>query len=54
MSLVQKHFNDFFFLVDTNFTYVQTFVPRVRWLKPLGYETKVDEASTTITTFLTK
>ena len=41
-----------FFLANTNFTYVQVFVPRVRWLRPLGYEINVYEASVTITTLL--
>lgn len=48
ISLVEKHFNDVFFLVDTDFTYVQAIIPRVRWLRPLGYQLNVDEASTTI------
>ena len=50
VSLVEKHFNDVFFLVDTNFTYVQFYVPRVRWLRPLGYEINVNEASAKIMT----
>ena len=54
VSLVDKHFNDVFFLVDTDFTYVQAVVPRVRWLRPLGYEINVDEVSTVITTLLAK
>ena len=33
-------------------TFVQVATPRVRWLRPLGYEINVDEASTTITTLL--
>lgn len=52
VSLVEKHFNDVFFLVDIDFTYVQVAVPRVRWLRPLGYEINVDEASIAITTLL--
>ena len=35
VSLVEKHFDDVFFLVDTDFTYVQETIPRVRWLRPL-------------------
>ena len=31
---------------------MQAATPRVRWLRPLGYEINVDEASTTITTLL--
>ena len=42
------------FLVDIDYTYVQASTPRVRWLRPLGYEINMDEASTTITTLLVK
>ena len=31
---------------------MQASTPRVRWLRPLGYEINVDEASTTITALL--
>ena len=51
---MEKHFNDVFFLVDIVFTYVQEKNPRIRWLRPLGYEINVDEASATITTLLAK
>ena len=52
ISLVEKYFDDVFFLVDTNYTYFQVAVPRVRWLRPLGYEININETSTTITTLL--
>ena len=52
ISLVDQHENDIYFLVDIDFTYIQVVIPRVRWLKPLGYELNVDQASTTITTML--
>ena len=52
VSLVEKHINDILFLVDIDYTYIQEVVPRVRWLRPLGYEINIDEASTTITTLL--
>ena len=52
ISLVEKHYNGICFLVDANYTYVQAATPRVIWLRPLGYEINVDEASTTITTLL--
>ena len=42
VSLVEKHVNDIFFLVDIDYTYVQVVIPRVRWLRPLGYELDVD------------
>ena len=48
VSLVEKHVNDICFLVDIDFTYI----PRIKWLRPLGYEINVDEASTTITALL--
>ena len=51
ISLVEKHFKDVFFLVDTDYTYVQAIVPRVIWLRTLGYKINMDEAFTTITTF---
>ena len=52
VSLVEKHSNDICFLVDIDYTYIQVAIPRVRWLRPLGYEINVDEASATITTLL--
>ena len=39
-------------MIDVDHTFVQAKIPRVRWLRPLGYEINVDEASTTITTLL--
>ena len=48
ISLVEEHVNDIFFLVDIDFTYVQAVIPRVRWLRPLGYELDVDQASVAI------
>ena len=38
--------------MDIGFTYIQVVVPRVRWLRPLGYEINIDEASVEITTLL--
>lgn len=52
VSLVEKHYNNVCFLVDTNYTYVQESIPKVRWLIHLSYEVNVDEASTTIIEFL--
>ena len=52
VSLVEKHYDDNCFLVDIDYTFVQAATPRVRWLRPLGYEINVDKASTTITTLL--
>ena len=52
VSLVEKHVKDICFLVDIDFTYIQAALPRVRWLRPLGYEINVDEASAAITTLL--
>ena len=54
ISLVDQHINDILFLVDIDYTYIQATVPIIRWLRPLGYEINIDEASTTITTFLAK
>ena len=47
VSLVEKHWNDVCFIVDTNFTHVQEALPRVRWLRPFPYEVNIDETSTT-------
>ena len=44
----------FFFLVDIDFTYIQAAIPRVRWLRPLGYEINVDEAFSVISTLLSE
>ena len=54
ISLVGKHVNDIYYLVDIDFTYIQAKFPRVRWLRPLGYEVNIDEASVAITTLLSK
>ena len=51
-SLVEKHVNEVCFLVDIDYTYIQAAIPRVRWMRPLGYEVNIDEASATITTLL--
>lgn len=51
-SLVEKYANDVCFLVDIDYTYIQAAISRVRWLRPIGYEVNIDEASATITTLL--
>ena len=50
ISLIEQYVHDICFLVDIDYTYIQAIVPRVRWLRPLGYELDVDQASTLITT----
>ena len=50
ISLVDQHENDICFLVDIDFTYIQAVIPRVRWLRPLGYELDKDQALVAITT----
>ena len=52
VSLVEQHVKDILFLMDIDYTYIQAVIPRVRWLRPLGYELDVDQSSTAITTFL--
>ena len=52
MSLVETHANNIYSVVDTDFTYAQATMSRVRWLKELPYEVNIDETSTTITTLL--
>ena len=54
ISLVEKHVNDICFLVDINYTYIEATIPRVRWLRPLGYELDVHQALAVITTLLAK
>ena len=44
----------FFFLVDVDYTFVQVATPRVRWIRPLGYEINVDEAFAVIIALLAK
>jgi len=51
---VEKNVNDVCFLVDIDYTYVQDVIARVRWIRPLGYEINIDEASIVITTLLTE
>ena len=52
VSLTKKYEKDIFFLVDIDYTYIQAVIPRVRWLRPLGYELDIDQASATITALL--
>ena len=52
VSLVEQHINEICFSVDIDFTYIQAAIPRVRWLRPLGYEITIDEASAIITALL--
>lgn len=52
VSKVEQHYNDIYFLVDVDYTFVPATTPRVRWLRPQGYEINVDEASAVITTLL--
>lgn len=52
VSLVNQHENEICFLVDIDYTYIQAVLPRVRWLRPLGYELDVDQASATIIALL--
>ena len=35
VSLVKKHYNDVYFLVDADYTYVHEAIQRVIWLRPL-------------------
>ena len=51
---MEQHYNDIFVLVDIDYTYIQIVVPRVRWLRPLGYEINIDEALASINTLLAK
>ena len=50
--MVEKNVNDVCFLVDIDYTYIQVSIPRVRWIRPLGYEINIDEASIKIKTFI--
>ena len=52
VSLVEKNYDDVWFPTNVDYTYVQVTTLRVRWLRPLGYEINVDEASTTIIALL--
>ena len=52
VSLVKKHFDEVCFQINTDFTYVQATIPKVKWLRPLGYEINIDEASAAITSLL--
>ena len=52
ISLVEKHEKNIFFVVDIDFTYIQVVIPRIRWLRPLGYGINVDEASIAIIALL--
>ena len=54
ISLFEQHYNDIVFLVDIDCTYIQAGVPRVRLLRPLGYEINIDEALAAATILLTE
>lgn len=51
-SLVEEHSKSVYFLVDTDSTYVQAIVPRVKWLKAQPYEVDIDETSSAINALL--
>ena len=51
-SLVEKHYNDVYFLVDTNNFFLQECKLRIAWQKPFGYEIKIDDFSEAITALL--
>ena len=53
-SLFEAHVKDICFLVDTNSTYDQVVVPRVRWVKALPYEVNIDETSIAIIALLSE
>lgn len=52
VSLTEKYEKDICFLIDIDFTYVQAVLPRIRWLRPLGYELDIDQATAAITALL--
>ena len=54
ISLVEKHENDVCSIVDIDYTYIQVVIPRLRWLRSLGYEINIDEAYIAITKLLPK
>ena len=39
-------------MVDIDYTYIQVTIPRIRWLRPLGYEINIDETSGAIIALL--
>ena len=54
VSLVENNYDDVCFLVDVDYTFVQVATSRVRWIRPLGYEINVDEASIALIALLAK
>ena len=52
ISINEQYEKDICFLVDIDNTYIQEFIPRVRWLRPLGYKLDVDQALVAITALL--
>ena len=53
-SVFVKHYNDVYFLVDIDYTYVHEVILRLAWLRLFHYEVNIDKVSTIITTFLEK
>ena len=37
-SLVEKYKDDICFMVETNFTYMEVVIPRMKFIEPMGYE----------------
>ena len=52
LALVEKDYDDICFHVDVDYTFVQVFIPKLRWLRLLGYEINVDEAFAAIIALL--
>ena len=42
-KIVQDYKDDVCFMVDSDKVYIQEVKPRIAWVKPLGYEVKIDE-----------
>ena len=47
-KIVDDYKDDISFMVDSDKVYIQAVRPRIVWVKPLGYEVKIDEIKDTI------
>lgn len=52
--VIDHYFDDICFMVDTDFTYAHTVLPRVSWLRPMQYEVNIDKVKATVTALLSE
>ena len=51
-SVIEKYYDEVYFIVDTYFIYAQAVLLRVGWSRPMPYKVNVDEVNTIVTILL--